>query len=208
MGRPALPAGLYAIADAGFGDPVRTGRALLVAGCAVVQVRAKGWTEAALVTAARTLVSIADDHGALVIVNDSPAAARDAGASGVHLGQDDGSTAVARTIVGPDALIGRSTHEMDQVRHAGEVDYIGFGPIFATKTKTGTWPARGVDGLRAAVHSSPVPVVAIGGIGPKNLDSVRATGCHGWAVISALLGAGSVHEAVQILRRGSGTHLR
>lgn len=186
--RPSLPPGLYAITDARSGDPVAVGQQLLAAGCRLLQLRMKQATTAERTAAARRLVQAARAQGALLIVNDDLDAAAASGADGLHLGQDDGDLAAARARLGPAALIGRSTHDLDQVAAACAegADYIGFGPVFGTATKTDTAPVVGIQGLARAVAASAVPVVAIGGIDATRLAQVRATGAHCWAVISAL----------------------
>ena len=186
-----LPGGLYGVADTAFGDPVVLGRTLARGGCRVVQLRAKDWDTHDRTEAARALVENLHPLGVVVVVNDDVQAALTARADGVHLGQDDGDLAHARALLGPGALIGRSTHDLAQVACATAegADYLGFGPVFTTHTKVGAAPAVGLAGLRSAIAATPLPVVAIGGIDMQSLHSVRATGVHGWAVISALLGA-------------------
>ncbi|MCB9778265.1 MAG: thiamine phosphate synthase [Alphaproteobacteria bacterium] len=188
--RPPLPAGLYGIADASFGDPVALGVALAAAGVGVVQLRCKGWPTDDRRRAARALRAQLEGHACLLVVNDDVDAAVAAGAHGVHLGQDDGDLAAARRRLGPDALIGRSTHDLAQVAAAVAegADYLGFGPVFGTTTKADAVDVVGTDALRAAVAAAgAVPVVAIGGLTEARLPAVRATGAHGWALISALL---------------------
>lgn len=191
--RPTLPAGLYGIADASFGDPVVAAIQMARAGCLVIQLRAKGWPTATRRAAARQAAAKLAPLGAILIVNDDVDAAKQPGVAGVHLGQGDTAPADARRALGARALIGMSTHSLAQVTGVdGAVDYIGFGPIFGTKTKETGWAPRGIDGLRAAAAASAVPVVAIGGIQAAHLHTLRAAGAHGWAVISALYRTGDV----------------
>lgn len=186
MPPPALPPGLYGMADAGFGDPVQLGRWLLDNGVRVVQLRAKRASTAQRVAWARALVAHADPLGARVLVNDDLEAAVQAGAHGLHLGQEDGALSEARARLGPQALLGRSTHDLDQVRAAQSADYLGFGPIFGTTTKAAAGAPRGLEALRRACAISGRPVVAIGGITPADIAGVQAAGAAGWAVVSAL----------------------
>ncbi len=198
-----LPPGLYGIADAGFGDPVELGLALADAGCRVVQLRAKGWDTARLDDAARRLAGPLRERATLLIVNDRPDVARRAQAGGVHLGQDDGPANSVRAAFGPSLVIGRSTHSLAQVRAAcadPAIDYLGFGPVFSTRTRDGAGAALGVALLAEAVRISTAPVVAIGGITPARLPAVRSTGVHGWAVISAILGADDLESAARLMR--------
>ena len=200
--RGGLPRGLYGIADAGFGDPVALGVALAEAGVATVQIRAKGWSEDDLLVASRELLPALRARGALLIVNDSLEVAARVGADGLHLGQDDPphDLAEARATLPPGALIGRSTHSLEQLRAAQDADYLGFGPIFATGTKVGALPPRGTELLAQAVAASARPLVAIGGIDLTGLPAVRATGVWGWAVISAILRAPDLAAAVAQMR--------
>ena len=186
--RPSI-SGLYGMADASQGDPVALGVWLIDRGVTVVQLRAKGAPQRELVSMARALVGHAARSGARVLVNDDPVAAAQSGAHGVHLGQGDGDVTAARALLGPDAWIGRSTHDLEQVRSATDVDYLGFGPIFATATKVGAGRARGTARLAQAVAATPLPIVAIGGITAARLPAIRATGVAAWAVVSGLWAA-------------------
>jgi len=184
-----LAPGLYGIADTTFGDPLTLGLALADGGARVIQLRAKDWTTAQRVAACRALVEHLRPRGVRLVMNDDLLAAEHGHADGLHLGQDDGSLSTARAILGPDALLGRSTHNLEHVRRVDrEADYIGFGPVFHTQTKRAAGHARGLDSLREAVAESVLPVVAIGGIRHAHLPAVRATGARHWAVISDILG--------------------
>lgn len=189
MSPPVLPRGLYGIADAAFGDPLALGEALFAGGCAVVQLRCKGASTAERIELARRLVPMAEQRSALLILNDDLEAAARSGAHGLHLGQGDGPLAIARDRLGPSRLIGRSTHTLAQVEAAVAegADYLGFGPVFATTSKPDADVVVGLAGLEAAVITSTLPIVAIGGITEERLFRVRHTGVHGWAVISDLL---------------------
>jgi len=192
-----LAPGLYGIADAAFGDPVALGRALLAGGVRTLQLRCKGWPVVRVAQAAAALEAPCAARGVTLVINDHPSLVR--GLRGLHLGQDDGG--FDRSSLPPGCLVGRSTHDLGQLARAEieGVDYVGFGPVFATRTKVGAPPARGLDRLREAVEQSSLPVVAIGGITAENLASVRATGVHAWAVISAILAAPDVAAAAMDL---------
>jgi len=129
--------------------------------------------------------------GVQVVVNDQLAVAQQTGVW-VHLGQTDG----------PDCAIpfGRSTHRLEDLENIGLAHYIGFGPVFASTTKAGVRSPRGLEQLREMVQRSPVPVIAIGGINLENIDAVRATGVHGWAVIGAIWGHPEPRQAIRLLR--------
>jgi thiamine-phosphate pyrophosphorylase len=128
-----------------------------------------------------------------VIVNDRADIARMSGAAGVHVGQDDVAPRDARAIVGPDAIVGYSTHTIEQVRAAcaEPVSYIAVGPIFGTRTKDTGYHAVGLDLVSAAAKAAaPIPIVAIGGIKLENARSVLDAGAGAVAVISDLLTGG------------------
>ena len=183
------------MADAEWGDPVELGTALCRAGCKTIQLRAKKLSALSIRAAANALIPIVRHHGCLIIINDHVEVAAAVGADGVHLGQDDGPTKIARSIL-PNGLIGRSTHTLKQVISAQDVDYLGFGPIFTTQTKATGWSARGTDALRKAVLGSKIPIVAIGGIQLSTLPDIVETGVHSWAIISAILGNHDIKSQV------------
>jgi len=200
--RRALPRGLYGIADSSFGDPVVTAIHLAEAGCDTVQLRAKGWSQARVHDAAAAISGPLSALGTCFIINDHPGIARAVCADGVHLGEEDGSIAQARALLGPKMIIGWSTHDLQAVSAAAEADYIGFGPIFKTGSKASALPPRGLGMLREAAAMAPCPVVAIGGISTQNIALVQATGVHGWACISALLSSDDLSAAVARMRDG------
>jgi len=196
--------GLYAIVDpehcAGR-DPVTVSEAILAGGCAVLQLRDK--REATRAALARELLARCRDAGVPFVINDDLELALQLGAGGVHLGQGDLPVEQARARAGNKLQIGLSTHDLAQARaaRARGADIIGFGPVFATATKLNPSPVVGVDGLRAAIAESALPVVAIGGIGLANVAQVRAAGCTLAAVISAVCGAPDPRVAAEDLHR-------
>lgn len=185
--------GLYGIADAGEArDPVRLGALLLEGGCRLVQIRAKGWSPDALLEAARALRARCDAVGATLIVNDDAEVAAAAGADGVHVGPTDADLAMARRIVGPERIVGRSTNDPAQISEALlGADYLAFGPVWDTPHLSRPKTLRGLDGFAAARALVPrgVPLVAIGGVTAERLPLVRAAGADAWAVIGAVAGA-------------------
>ncbi len=191
-----LPRGLYGIADAAFGDPIALVGKLAAAGCRTIQLRAKSYSEDELIEASIAARSCAGES--LLIINDSIEAAFRSGADGVHLGQGDCAVETARERLGPTSIIGLSTHSISQVQSVNGPNYIGFGPVFSTRGKVNPGPPKGVEMLQRAVQASPVPVIAIGGIHGSNISDVRDSGVHGWAIISALLGAPDLHSAVRM----------
>ncbi len=192
--------GLYAIADDSFASTPEALLSLVEAalrgGALVVQLRAKSLGASALLAVARAAQSRCHDAGALLFINDRPDVAVLAGADGVHLGQDDFPLIAARAIVGPDVLLGISTHsdaEIDAAVAAG-ADCIGFGPAFETSTKRATAPgaaalppAHGIEGVRRAVlRAGVVPLIAIGGIDSARAEALAHAGAACIAAISSL----------------------
>lgn len=179
--RNGLPGGLYGMVDAAPGEPLATleerARFLVDIGVAVIQLRDKG---AASLGRMRALAVRCERFVPLLILNDHAELAFELDATGeriwTHVGQEDGPD--------PRAPFGRSTHTLSQVSVPGHARYIGFGPMFSTTTKQTGYEPRGLARLEAAVKASAIPVVAIGGITPDNIDAVRATGVHGWALVS------------------------
>jgi len=132
-------------------------------------------------------------------VNDRCDLALAVDADGIHLGQGDLPLDLARRVMGPDKLIGISTHNPDQVREATtwKPDYLGFGPIFKPGSKQDHDPLVGIEGLRAIRKLTSLPVFAIGGIQIDQVGEVMNAGADGVAVISAILKAADIREAVR-----------
>ncbi len=185
----ALPRGLYALCD-----DERKGGAVLAGGVRVLQLRLKGRGGRDALVAVRTVAAACRAAGCLCLVNDRPDWALLAGADGVHLGDEDLPPAEARRVLGSRALLGVTVRDVEGARRARDdgASYVGLGPIFETRTKHVTAPVVGLAGLAAAVSASPLPVVAIGGIGLRSIAQVAATGVHGAAVLSDLLEAADI----------------
>ncbi len=156
---------------------------------------------------ARALRQTATEVGALLIVNDRCDLAMAVEADGVHLGQEDLPIAYARKLMGPEKIIGLSTHTVVQVRDAIErdPDYIGFGPIFRTSTKADHDPVVGIEGLRAVRALTQLPLFAIGGISTDSAGAVMAAGADGMAVISAILTAADIGSVIRDFQRSLAT---
>jgi thiamine-phosphate pyrophosphorylase len=170
-------------------------------GVDIVQLREKHLPDDELVSLAHALRALCERIGALLIVNDRPAVAVEAGAHGVHVGQDDMAVAEARELVGPDMLIGLSTHTTSEIdaQDASQADYIAVGPVHQTPTKPGR-PAVGLELVRyAAVHARR-PFFAIGGIDAYNLGAVLAAGARRVVVLRAIAAAADPCAAAQELR--------
>ena len=163
--------------------------AALDGGAAAVQYRSKHADPARRAEQARALARVLAARGGTYVVNDDPALAREVDADGVHIGEDDGSIAAAREVLGPDRLIGVSCYDdLARARAAVEAgaDYIAFGSFFPSSTKP---HARRADpALLARAQALGVPVVAIGGITAANADTLFAAGADAVAVISDVFG--------------------
>ena len=135
-------------------------------------------------------------------MNDHVDIAAAVGADGVHLGQDDLPIAAARRILGPEALVGISTHSLEQARaaQAAGADYIGFGPVYPTRTKD-AGAVQGLENLAAVAAAVSIPVIAIGGITRDTIGDVMRAGAGGAAVIGALCAAGDIPSAAAELIR-------
>jgi thiamine-phosphate pyrophosphorylase len=203
---------LYLCTDsrAGRGDLAEFLDAVLSNGVDIVQLREKGLEARAELRLLEVFADAAQRHGALFAVNDRADIARAAGAPVLHLGQDDLPVAVARDIVGPDVLIGRSTHTPDQADSARVepgVAYYCAGPVWSTPTKPGR-PAAGLDLLtHVASHEDGRPWFAIGGIESlARLDDVCARGAGRAVVVRAITEAedpGAAAAAFAARLRGS-----
>ncbi|KLU21749.1 thiamine-phosphate synthase [Caballeronia mineralivorans PML1(12)] len=180
-------------------DPVQCGgharalevtRAALDGGATIVQLRAPEWHKRAWLELALDLLPLTRRHGVPLIINDHIDVALAAGADGVHVGQNDLPPDIARKLLGPQALIGLSVSNAQQVDHANPlgamIDYVGVGPVFDTPTKPDASAACGIDGLAALCARSLHPTVAIGGIQLHNAADVKRAGPGGIAVVSAI----------------------
>jgi thiamine-phosphate pyrophosphorylase len=176
--------------------------AAIEGGVDLVQLRMKTDDDERLLAAARRLAALCHGHGVPLILNDRPDLVEAAGADGVHVGQDDLPVSRARELVGPDRLVGLSTHSPQQIEAAGsqEVDYIGVGPIHATPTKPGRAPV-GLELVAYATAHAARPFFAIGGIDPGNVDAVRAAGATRIAVVRAITEAADPRAAAAALRQ-------
>ena len=204
---------LYLVTDVALcGDRgvVETVGQAVEGGVRVVQLRDKSATDADVVAQLIELSRVIDGRALLVVDDrvDAALAAREKGArvDGVHLGQDDASVTEARAALGPDALIGLTANTRDHLAAVaalppGTVDYLGVGVIRPTATKPDHPPAIGVDGFRALAAASPVPCVAIGGIGLDDVVPLRDAGAAAIAVVSALCAADDPTATAREFRR-------
>jgi thiamine-phosphate pyrophosphorylase len=178
-------------------------RLLSLGGATLIQLREKQIPALEFYDQAKAAVSIAEQCGVQLVINDRVDVALAVGARGVHLGQDDLPPEAARKLLGPQAIIGYSTHSVEQAIEASKlpIDYLAIGPIFATSTKSDTAPVLGLEGLRAVRQAiGGFPLVAIGGMTLTNARDVIEAGADSVAIISALLAhSGRITEATKTL---------
>lgn len=182
--------GLYCVIDSAWvGLPAAGDSAekLVKAGVGIIQLRAKDEGSRAVLDAA-VAVRAATKGKALFIVNDRLDIALLCGADGVHLGQDDIPVTEARRLM-PSAIIGVSTHDLEEAREAQSLgaDYISFGPIFQTRTKKDADSPKGLTGLKALAPGVGLPIVAIGGITADSAPAILEAGASAVAIISDIL---------------------
>jgi thiamine-phosphate pyrophosphorylase len=202
---------LYGILDLAYVDrdkAIDVTESLIEGGVDLLQLRAKNHSADEIDELAARVHRITQERGVPLIINDHPAIARNVGAEGVHVGQDDLSIAEARKVVGADCAVGKSTHSFDQAIRAfyEGADYIGFGPLFATPTKPDYSPV-GLDEI-AKVHAAVrIPVFCIGGIKLDNLGKVIEAGARRVVIVSGLLQAPDIpaygRAAKELLNRKS-----
>ncbi len=193
--------GLYVITDLNLAAPKKyyeIAKEVLLGGAKVIQIRDKQTPFEALVEECRKVKTLCDEFGALLIINDNPYLAKEADAHGVHLGQNDTPVQIAREIVGPNKIIGLSTHNKVQAIQACymSVDYIGIGPIFNTTTKVSEYETLGVDICSWAKKQLSMPFVAIGGINQDNIKDLIKAGAENIAVISAIMSSKDIQKTV------------
>ncbi|MCY4259110.1 MAG: thiamine phosphate synthase [Rhodobacteraceae bacterium] len=143
-------------------------------------------------------------HGAELLINDHVDVACSIGAYGVHIGQSDGDAREVRERIGPDAVLGLSIENIEQIASVpeGRVTYLGVGPVRATPSKTDHAPPIGFDGLAEIVRNTNHPCLAIGGLGAADIAQVKATGCAGLAVVSAIAHATDLTLATEAILKG------
>jgi thiamine-phosphate diphosphorylase len=193
---------LYFVCDAlpGGRDPEALLNATMASGAGMIELRDREHPRGAIERSGQTFRRLADTYSALFIVNDDPYLAIELNADGVHVGQDDMDPVEARRIMGPDAIIGLSTHSREQIDAAGSqpIDYISVGPIWETPTKEGR-AATGLELIQTAAEIAPVPWFAIGGIDATNVDQVVAAGAERICVVRAIRDADDPRAATAAL---------
>ncbi|HEU4736732.1 MAG TPA: thiamine phosphate synthase [Solirubrobacterales bacterium] len=182
-------------------DPEPLVAAALRGGVDIVQLREKSLPRREIELSAQTFRRLCDTYSALFIVNDDPGLVRSCDADGVHVGQDDLAAREARALLGPDAIIGLSTHSEEQIAASAEapIDYISVGPIWETPTKQGR-PAVGLALISHAAANAPHPFFAIGGIDRSNATQVVEAGARRLCVVRAIREAEDPTTAAEELR--------
>lgn len=196
--------GFYAILT----DPLHgysdTTRILVDLGVPFCQLRMKAQSGPVVAATAQEMRRITEGTNTRLIINDYPEIAKEAGADGVHLGQDDMPYEEARDLLGPEAVIGISTHTPEQTTRAcrKHPDYIGIGPVYATPTKNNPDPAVGLNGMRQMLADATVPAVCIGGISVDLLPTVLGAGARNFSMVRPVCQATDPGSVVaEILRR-------
>ena len=190
---------LYFVVEAGASD--RLLDAALAGGCDLLQLRDHDASDDQLLAAAERFRDACDRSGALFVINDRPDLALQCGADGVHVGQDDLPVDAVRRLMGPDVVIGLSTHSPEQF-DAGldsAADYLSAGPVWETPTKAGR-PAAGIELVRHAAATARKPFFAIGGIDESNIAQVVAAGATRAVVVRAIRDAADPRAAAAALR--------
>ena len=197
-----LSGGLYAITDRKLIPEeclARTVEAAIRGGAKVIQLREKGADKSEVVRRGKAVLRITREYGVPLIINDSPEAAKETGADGVHLGGDDAPVEEARNLLGGGAIIGVSCYgdiERGVEAEKQGANYAAFGTPYFTPTKPDRDPTP-FEVLREAKRRLKIPVFAIGGITPENVSDVLETGVDGVAVITAIFGVEDTEEAVK-----------
>ncbi|WP_114007849.1 thiamine phosphate synthase [Cohaesibacter intestini] len=178
--------------------------AALQGGASIIQLRDKVASDEDLIARAKTLVALAERHNVPLIINDRIEVALACGAAGLHMGQSDGDPKAMRAKLGPDKILGLSVENEVQMAVAaalpeGTLDYVGIGPVRATPSKIDHAPPIGFERLADIVAAAPVPSVAIGGVKAADIPAVKAAGCAGLAIVSAISAADDPKAATETL---------
>jgi thiamine-phosphate pyrophosphorylase len=189
---------LYGILDMAYVAPFETTRVateMLEGGVEILQLRAKEFQPDQILELAVPLVPICKRFGVPFIINDHPEVVVESGADGLHVGQDDILVETARDLMGPDKIVGLSTHSLLQAESAlrEKPDYIGFGPLFSTPTKP-DYISIGTSRIGEVHRLVPLPIYCIGGIKLENLPEVLAAGAQRVAIVSGILNAEKIAD--------------
>jgi len=195
---------LYGILDLGYVDRqavAETTRALCEGGIDLIQLRAKTHSPSEIEAMALVMLPITRNLGVPLIINDHPIVAATVGSEGVHIGQDDLPVETVRQLVGADCWIGKSTHSSAQAFASADedVDYLGFGPLFATGTKPDYTPI-GLQDIATVQTAVSQPVFCIGGVNPARLETILAAGARRVVIVSAFLQAHDIRAEVKAVK--------
>lgn len=201
-----LPAGIYGITAERFSlgrSNIAVAEAMIKGGIRIIQYREKRHQKdyRDILDECRAIREITRKHGIFFIINDYVDIAMLVGADGVHVGQEDLPVQEVRRLLGPDKIIGLSTHSPVQAKDAElqGADYIGVGPIFATRTKEDVCDPVGLEYLEYVVANSSLPFVAIGGIKQHNIEQVINRGATTVCLVTEIVGADDIVSTVQSL---------
>ena len=202
LGERLRAARVYLVLEAAAASAVEPA---LRGGADLIQLRDKSASDEEIVRAGRDLRGLCAGHGALFLVNDRPDLAVACDADGVHVGQDDMPVDRARAIVGPERIVGTSTHSPEQVdaAEASGADYYAVGPVFATPTKEGR-PPTGWDLIGYAAGRATKPWFAIGGMDAETAHAAAAAGAERVVVVRAIRDAADPEAATRAIRAALG----
>ena len=200
-----MPIGrLHVITDTRPGRvPLAVVRAAVEAGAPVVQVRGKELTDRELYDLTCRVLDVCRVHGATCLVDDRVHVAVGAGAHGAHVGEHDLPVAVARSVLGPERVLGATARDPETARahEAAGATYLGVGPSYATTTKAGLPASLGAAGVGRVAAAVDIPVIAIAGVTAERVPELLDAGAHGVAVIGAISEADDPHAATEELLR-------
>jgi len=202
----SLPAGIYGITAEKFSggrSNIQVVRQMIEGGIKIIQYREKRPAKSyrTILEECRQIRALTREAGVAFIVNDYVDVALMVDADGVHVGQDDLPVGEVRRLLGPDKIIGLSTHSPEQAKDAvaAGADYIGVGPIFTTKTKDDVCAPVGFDYLDWVVKNISLPFVAIGGIKLSNIDQIAERGVRTICLVTEIVGAADIAARLQEL---------
>ncbi|MBM9613963.1 thiamine phosphate synthase [Desulfobulbus rhabdoformis] len=205
--KPVFPRGIYGITAEKFSkgrSNIEVAREMIKGGIPILQYREKRPQKsfAQMLCECQELRRMTKEAGVIFIVNDYVDIAQLVDADGVHVGQDDFPVSQVRQLIGPDKLIGLSTHDPDQAQAAlaAGADYIGVGPLYSTQTKDDVCAAVGLEYLEYAVQHAPLPFVAIGGIKEHNIQDVLSRGATTVCLVTEIVGAEDIAATVSRLQ--------
>lgn len=202
--KPSIDYRLYLVTDRDLmsaGSLEEAVEAACKGGVTLVQLREKSVGDEEYLAIARSIKDICDRHGVPLIINDRPDIAAQAGAAGVHVGQEDLEASRARELVGPDAIVGVSAGSVDEAlaAQAAGADYLGVGAITFTATKPEA-NVLTIDEMREIVDAVDIPVVAIGGVNAATIPLLSQLDLAGYSMVSAILSAPDIEAAARDLR--------